>query len=178
MKKFFAIFGVLFATTAVAGEEVVIVERMSCADMSARISEIEQIATPTEEETSELNQLKASYRKNCVKVARGRRTSGGAHVITQTVVSNENLAEEVASDKEETPEETPEETVSVQESVQTEPAITPEQELENLDAGLCADGSKPNRFGCCGEEVFKDLGDSIFACCPKEGDGMCFPPIE
>ncbi|MDW3024094.1 MAG: hypothetical protein R8N50_00160 [Alphaproteobacteria bacterium] len=175
MKKFFAIFGVLFATTAVAGEEVVIVERMSCADMSARISEIEQIATPTEEETTEQNQLKASYRKNCVKVARGRRTSGGAHVIKQTVMVEESLTEEAAVADEE---ETQKEVEVAQESVPTEPDITPEQELENLDAGLCADGSKPNRFGCCGEEVFKDLGDSIFACCPKEGDGMCFPPIE
>lgn len=48
----------------------------------------------------------------------------------------------------------------------------------NLAAGLCGDGTKPNRFGCCTEEVFKDLGDEGFACCPKNGDYLCFPPLK
>ena len=52
-----------------------------------------------------------------------------------------------------------------------------EQELANLDAGLCADGTEPNKFGCCGDELFKDLGNAVFACCPKDG-GDCFPPIK
>ena len=47
----------------------------------------------------------------------------------------------------------------------------------NLAAGLCGDGTKPNKFGCCTGETFKDLGDSLFACCPKAG-GICFPPIK
>lgn len=176
MKNLFIVFGVLFATAAIADEKTLpIEEHVNCADVSAQIADIEQIAEPTAEETSELNQLKASYRKNCVKGARGRRTSGGAHVIKQTVMVEESLTEEAEVADEE---ETQKEVEVVQESVPTEPDITPEQELENLDAGLCADGSKPNRFGCCGEEVFKDLGDSIFACCPKQGEGMCFPPIE
>ena len=51
-------------------------------------------------------------------------------------------------------------------------------ELANLDAGLCVDGTEPNKFGCCEGELFKDLGNAIFACCPKEGDGECFPPIK
>lgn len=48
----------------------------------------------------------------------------------------------------------------------------------NIAAGLCGDGTKPNRFGCCTGEVFKDLGDEGFACCPKVGDGLCFPPMK
>jgi hypothetical protein len=48
----------------------------------------------------------------------------------------------------------------------------------NLAAGLCGDGTKPNRYGCCTDEVFKDLGDDGFACCPKNGDYLCFPPIK
>lgn len=51
-----------------------------------------------------------------------------------------------------------------------------EKELENLAAGLCADGTKPNKFGCCADEIFKDLGDLVFACCPKDG-GDCYEPI-
>ncbi|MBR6598294.1 MAG: hypothetical protein IKK76_02745 [Alphaproteobacteria bacterium] len=58
---------------------------------------------------------------------------------------------------------------------------TPEEiqlgkELENLAAGLCADGTKPNKYGCCTDEIFKDLGDLVFACCPKDG-GDCYEPI-
>lgn len=52
-----------------------------------------------------------------------------------------------------------------------------EMELKNLEAGLCADGSKPNKYGCCGDELFKDLGNTVFACCPPDG-GDCFPPIK
>ena len=47
----------------------------------------------------------------------------------------------------------------------------------NLAAGLCGDGTKPNRYGCCTDETFKDLGNSVFACCPKTG-GDCFRPLK
>ncbi len=46
----------------------------------------------------------------------------------------------------------------------------------NLAAGLCGDGTKPNKYGCCTDETFKDMGNLVFACCPKSG-GDCFPPI-
>ena len=65
-----------------------------------------------------------------------------------------------------------------EETVEIDEEALLEQELANLDAGLCIDGTKPNKFGCCTDEVFKDLGNSVFACCPKTGDGECFPPIE
>lgn len=45
----------------------------------------------------------------------------------------------------------------------------------NIAAGLCADGTKPNKYGCCADELFRDMGGT-FACCPKSG-GDCFPPI-
>lgn len=47
----------------------------------------------------------------------------------------------------------------------------------NLDAGLCPDGTKPNRFGCCEGEKFTDLGNLEFACCPQSG-GDCYPPVK
>ena len=56
--------------------------------------------------------------------------------------------------------------------------MSPEDIAKNIEAGLCADGSQPNKFGCCGEEVFKDMGNTVFACCPKNGEGDCFPPIK
>lgn len=45
----------------------------------------------------------------------------------------------------------------------------------NIAAGLCADGTKPNKYGCCADELFRDMGGT-FACCPKSG-GDCFPPM-
>ena len=46
----------------------------------------------------------------------------------------------------------------------------------NIEKGLCGDGTKPNKYGCCGDEVFKDLGNLEFGCCPADG-GKCYPPI-
>lgn len=54
--------------------------------------------------------------------------------------------------------------------------VDPEKIAANIEAGLCADGSKPNRFGCCEGETFKDMGNLVFACCPDDG-GDCYPPI-
>lgn len=40
----------------------------------------------------------------------------------------------------------------------------------------CLDGTTPDKYGCCKGEVYTDLGDNGFACCPTSG-GDCFPPI-
>lgn len=40
----------------------------------------------------------------------------------------------------------------------------------------CLDGTMPDKYGCCTDEVYTDLGDNGFACCPTSG-GDCFPPI-
>ena len=51
-----------------------------------------------------------------------------------------------------------------------------EEQNANLANGLCKDGTKPNKFGCCAGEKFKDMGNLVFACCPDDG-GDCYPPI-
>lgn len=43
-------------------------------------------------------------------------------------------------------------------------------------AVACADGSAPDKNGCCPGEVYTDMGDLGFNCCPS-GGGNCFPPI-
>lgn len=40
----------------------------------------------------------------------------------------------------------------------------------------CEDGTNPDANGCCTGEVFTDMGDQGFNCCPSSG-GDCFPPI-
>lgn len=41
---------------------------------------------------------------------------------------------------------------------------------------FCPDGTTPDSNGCCGDEIYTDLGENGFNCCPP-GDGDCFPPI-
>lgn len=40
----------------------------------------------------------------------------------------------------------------------------------------CIDGSMPDENGCCAGEIYTDMGDLGFNCCPP-GDGDCYPPI-
>ncbi len=44
----------------------------------------------------------------------------------------------------------------------------------NTAAGLCENGDKPNKFGCCDGEKFKDLGNGKFGCCKMvDGSEQC-----
>lgn len=185
MKKLFIVFGIVCATSAFADEVPVVAERLSCADISARISQIGAIAEPTEEQVAELTTLKADYRRMCTKSARGRRTSADARVIVESAPVDDVDEDVVVADEQPVQEEVPLEKVEdvplekVQDVVAVDPMVALEAELANLDAGLCADGSAPNKFGCCGDEVFKDLGNTVFACCPRDGgNGDCFPPLK
>ena len=176
MKLFFTLMLICFVSGAFADDTGQgVSERMSCADISARVSEIGKIDEPTEAETAELTKLKAEYRRICTKSARGRRTSGDARIVVESTATPEEVETVVEDVVQESPEV---ESVVQQNVVEIDPMIELEQELANLDAGLCADGSQPNKFGCCGDEVFKDLGNTVFACCPKEGNGDCFPPLK
>lgn len=40
----------------------------------------------------------------------------------------------------------------------------------------CEDGLAPDEFGCCAGEIYTDMGEQGFNCCPETG-GDCFPPI-
>jgi hypothetical protein len=177
MKKLFIVFGFVCATSAFADEVPAVVERLSCADISASISEIGAIAEPTEEQVAELNTLKADYRRMCAKSARGRRTSADARVVVESAPVDVVDEDVVVADEQPVQEEIQLE--KVEDVVAVDPMVALEAELANLDAGLCADGSQPNKFGCCGDEVFKDLGNTVFACCPRDGgNGDCFPPLK
>lgn len=41
----------------------------------------------------------------------------------------------------------------------------------------CLDGTDPDKNGCCTGEVYTNMGDLGYNCCPREG-GDCFPPIK
>lgn len=44
------------------------------------------------------------------------------------------------------------------------------------DSILCLDGTAPDTNGCCTGEIYTDMGDQGFNCCPETG-GDCFPPM-
>jgi hypothetical protein len=54
------------------------------------------------------------------------------------------------------------------------PYAKQEQPVENVIT--CFDGSIPDANGCCAGEIYTDMGEMGFNCCP-EGGGDCFPPI-
>lgn len=58
------------------------------------------------------------------------------------------------------------------------PFTKPASEKEKVeDTSLkCLDGSNPDANGCCAGEVYTDMGEQGFNCCPESG-GDCFPPI-
>ncbi len=40
----------------------------------------------------------------------------------------------------------------------------------------CLDGAAPDKNGCCPGELYTDMGDQGYNCCPEAG-GDCFPPL-
>ena len=175
MRFCFALLGLIVATGAFAEDtvedvagELAVVERVSCADMSAQIKELSAIESPDEETIAELDKLNFDYRRMCSRNARGRKTSGREGVV-ETEAEPEIVQQDVAPKTEQVKPETAVETAK--------PELTSQQIKANLEAGLCSDGTKPNKFGCCNGEIFKDMGNNEFACCPKQG-GDCFPPIK
>lgn len=172
-----------------------IVDRMSCSDISARMVELSEIEEPDDDVTIELGKLKSDYRRKCMKSAGKRKTAAKNRVIITVEESTSSPKEDVIEEKTEKTTETVEkqpekieekvEKVEKTKITETQPVsmeatdaeIKMLHELMNLDMGLCADGTKPNKFGCCTDEIFKDMGNNVYACCPKTG-GDCYPPLK
>ena len=195
MKKIIFLFLIVLCSPVLANDDALVVDRMSCADIQSRISELSEIDDADEDVLDEISQLKNDYRRHCTKTASKRRASAKRGIVDAPVAeeteyeeyveeylveetpSEEDIVEEVPA-KEDVIEEKNKTDVAEQKTELSEQEIL-EQELANLDAGLCIDGSKPNKFGCCSGEVFKDLGNAVFACCPKDGgnNAECYPPM-
>lgn len=51
------------------------------------------------------------------------------------------------------------------------------RDIFNYDSDVvCLDGTTPDKHGCCSGEIYTDMGDLGFNCCPEVG-GDCFPPL-
>ena len=63
------------------------------------------------------------------------------------------------------------------EGVIENPFNQPSTPVEEAPAQIMCDGNiAPDQNGCCPGEIYTDMGDQGFNCCP-EGGGDCFPPI-
>ena len=188
--------------TAAFGAEVTsqnVSERKTCDEISLEIADLSTISEPDEETTKKLTQLKKMQRAQCLKStgSRGKNSATKTRAINtteQTPDENGCMPGEIYTDMGEmgfnccpesggdcfppiVPENSTDSESVVSESPEIQPELTDEQRAQNIANGLCADGTKPNKFGCCGDEIFTDLGNTVFACCPKSG-GDCFPPIK
>lgn len=61
-------------------------------------------------------------------------------------------------------------------TVQNPYESAPAPVVETADVLLCLDGTEPDANGCCTGEIYTDMGDQGFNCCPESG-GDCFPPM-
>lgn len=150
-----------------------VVARLSCDDINQRVEELREDVKAYPELAADLEYMLGRQRTQCAARARRRPVHNYENVnpvqyIEDVVVEEEPVVEEEQVAPEPEPvviEKTPEELAAEQEKIQ-----------ENRAKGLCDDGSKPNRYGCCDGEKFKEVSQMKFACCPKEGDGECIEP--
>lgn len=61
-------------------------------------------------------------------------------------------------------------------TVQNPYSTTTEVVEEVAPVLTCEDGNPPDANGCCPGEIYTDMGEQGFNCCPESG-GDCFPPI-
>ena len=148
-----------------------VVARLSCDDINKRVEELREDIKAYPELAADLEYMLGRQRTQCAARARRRPVHNYENVnpvqyIGDVVVEEEPVVEEEQVIPEPVVvEKTPEELAAEQEEIQ-----------ENRAKGLCDDGSKPNRYGCCDGEKFKEVSQMKFACCPKEGDGECIEP--
>lgn len=180
-------------------------ERKSCDDIATEIAELSTIADPDEETLKTLDELKQKQRSICNKNAGSRsiqtttsmraRGPQSPSRIRPTEETTEPESENLTTDLEtetisidisdsdlpqsETPAitETQPDTLPISEFPDTETTVALDQISGNITSGLCSDGSAPNKYGCCGNEIFKEVENLTFACCLPDG-GDCFPPIK
>lgn len=163
------------ATTEVPAPRAV-VERMTCADINQRVEELREDVKAYPELAADLEYMISRQRTACAARARRRPVHNYENVnpvkyfepaeeVPEEQAPEDAPATESAPAPEQVPEKTPEELAADLAQIE-----------ENRAKGLCDDGTKPNRYGCCPGEKFKEVSQMKFACCPKTGDGECIEP--
>lgn len=144
-----------------------VADRLSCDEINTRVSELQEDVKAYPELRADLEYMLSRQRNQCAPRAARRPVHNYRNV--NPVVEVE-IPEVSVSMEPPVPEKTPEE-IAAEEAAAEATRIAKVE--ENRNNGLCDDGEKPNQYGCCAGEVFKQLEHLNFACCPKEGDGDC-----
>ncbi|MCQ2581503.1 MAG: hypothetical protein MJ170_00790 [Alphaproteobacteria bacterium] len=182
MKKIlFAVF--LLLPCVCMAEEVTpaVVNRPNCGEVKKQIDELKAVDTLTDEESTKLKSLQDTYNTQCVTQRTSKiRTAAvrtASSVVTEQPVATEEIptCDSLQAEIEKLQAQYDKMCVVAIAEPESEP-LTPEQ-IQDLRAnGLCPDESKPNKFGCCDGERFKDVGNMEFKCCPNDG-GECLPLV-
>lgn len=141
--------------------------RLTCAEINERVEELRADVKMYPELATDLETMLARQRNQCAPQAKHRPVRNYMNINPVTVVEGE--PEEVIT-------EVPDEVIEPEpEKTPEEIAAAAEIAAENLANGLCADGAKPNRYGCCVGYKFKEVSQMKFACCTP--DDVCMEPI-
>jgi len=143
-----------------------VADRLSCDEINTRVAELRADVKAYPELKADLEYMLSRQRNQCAPRAARRPVHNYRNVNPVTEIEVPELS---VSTEPPAAEKTPEE-------IAAEEAARQAQIEENRAKGLCDDGAKPNQYGCCDGEVFKQVEHLDFACCPKDGDGDCVAP--
>ncbi len=149
-----------------------VADRLSCDEINTRVSELQADVKAYPELKADLEYMLSRQRNQCAPRAARRPVHNYRNV--NPVVEIE-VPEVSVSTEPPVPEKTPEEIAA--EEAAAEAALQARIE-ENRSKGLCDDGEKPNQYGCCGGEVFKQVEHLKFACCEKGNPNECREPLK
>ena len=141
-----------------------VADRLSCDEINTRVDELRADVKSYPELKADLEYMLSRQRNQCAPRAARRPVHNYRNVNPVTDVEVPNI--EISTEPP-VPEKTPEEIAA--EAAAAE-AARQAQIAENRASGLCDDGAKPNQYGCCAGETFKQVEHLNFACCPKDGE--------
>ena len=148
-----------------------VADRLSWDEKNTRIDELRADVKSYPELKADLEYMLSRQRNQCAPRAARRPVHNYRNVNPVMDVEVPNI--EISTEPP-VPEKTPEE-IAAEEAAAA--AARQAQIDTNRAGGLCDDGTKPNQYGCCAGETFKQVEHLNFACCPKEGDGECHEPL-
>ena len=149
-----------------------VADRLSCDEINTRVSELREDVKAYPELKADLEYMLSRQRNQCAPRAARRPVHNYRNVNPVTEIE---VPEVSVSTEPPVPEKTPEEIAA--EEAAAEAALQARIE-ENRSKGLCDDGEKPNQYGCCGGEVFKQVEHLKFACCEKGNPNECREPLK
>lgn len=150
--------------------------RETCADINKRVNELRADIAAHPELKEELDALLVRQRQ-CAPRANRRPVRNYDNINPVVTVDVAPIEEVKPEPVEVAPAKKPEKK-KTQAEIEAEQAEQLRQAEENRAKGLCSDGAKPNKYGCCAGEKFKEVSQMVFACCPKDGTDNCHEPLK